>query len=154
MKQLLFSVMTFALFTAACNNNESTNSSTADTTTTTRAADTTAPVADNSMNSLDWQGTYKGVVPCADCEGIETIITLGSDLSYTLTLNYKGKKDAKPFEKKGSFTWNTAGTTITLGGITDGATQYIVGENKLIQLDLQGNRITGENAGKYELVKQ
>jgi len=29
-----------------------------------------AATPDNSANSLDWPGTYTGVVPCADCEGI------------------------------------------------------------------------------------
>ena len=33
----------------------------------------------NSRNSLDWNGVYKGVLPCADCEGIETVITLLND---------------------------------------------------------------------------
>ena len=35
-------------------------------------SDTTSVVIDdhNSQNSLDWSGTYKGIIPCADCEGI------------------------------------------------------------------------------------
>jgi len=39
----------------------------------------------NSQNSLDWQGTYKRVTPCADCEGIETKIILNSDYTYLKT---------------------------------------------------------------------
>ncbi|MDE5451088.1 copper resistance protein NlpE N-terminal domain-containing protein, partial [Elizabethkingia meningoseptica] len=30
----------------------------------------------NAQNSLDWAGTYEGTVPCADCPGIKTTITL------------------------------------------------------------------------------
>jgi copper homeostasis protein (lipoprotein) len=30
----------------------------------------------NAKNSLDYIGMYKGIVPCADCEGIETILNL------------------------------------------------------------------------------
>ncbi|HSH50375.1 MAG TPA: copper resistance protein NlpE N-terminal domain-containing protein, partial [Bacteroidales bacterium] len=30
------------------------------------------PDMHTSEISLDWQGTYKGVLPCADCPGIET----------------------------------------------------------------------------------
>ena len=33
-------------------------------------------LAKSSENVLDWDGTYKGVTPCADCEGIETTVTL------------------------------------------------------------------------------
>ena len=32
----------------------------------------TVSASDNSQNSLDWEGTYKGIIPCADCEGIKT----------------------------------------------------------------------------------
>ncbi|MFU8831928.1 MAG: copper resistance protein NlpE N-terminal domain-containing protein, partial [Wenzhouxiangella sp.] len=35
--------------------------------------------ADSSRLSLDWVGTYSGVVPCASCPGIETSITLNDD---------------------------------------------------------------------------
>ena len=34
---------------------------------------------DSSATSLDWEGVYRGVVPCADCEGIVTTITLRRD---------------------------------------------------------------------------
>jgi uncharacterized lipoprotein NlpE involved in copper resistance len=109
---------------------------------------------DNSSNSLDWEGTYTGIVPCADCEGIETTITIKKDLSYTVQTKYLGKKDAALSERKGLFSWNKDGNKITLSDIKNTPAQYLVGENKLIQLDMQGNRITGESAGKYELIKK
>ena len=34
------------------------------------------PDMHTTMNSLDWDGTYTGILPCADCKGIETNITL------------------------------------------------------------------------------
>lgn len=115
---------------------------------------TSKTVADNSMNSLDWDGTYYGVLPCADCEGIETVITLSKDLTYKLSSKYLGKSDTA-IEKTGSFTWNEVGTTITLGGIDDktAPTKYFVGENQITQLDLEGNKITGALAEKYILRK-
>ena len=30
----------------------------------------------NAKNSLDYIGLYQGVVPCADCDGIETLLSL------------------------------------------------------------------------------
>jgi uncharacterized lipoprotein NlpE involved in copper resistance len=120
------------------------------------APEITFPVtttADNSMNSLDWDGMYKGVTPCADCEGIETSLTLSKDNSYVLTTKYLGKS-TKTKEMKGTFTWNTEGNTITLNAITDGPNQFFVGENQLTQLDLSGKKITGALAEKYILRKQ
>ena len=45
----------------------------------------------NAKNSLDYIGMYKGVVPCADCEGIETTLWL-DDNNFVLITNYLGKK--------------------------------------------------------------
>jgi len=107
----------------------------------------------NSANSIDWMGTYIGIVPCADCEGIETEITITKDLTFVMKTTYLGKGD-QIFEEKGSFTWNAAGTTILLQGLQNKPNHYFVGENKIWQLDLSGNRITGDLADKYILKKQ
>ena len=40
--------------------------------------------AHNAKNSLDYIGTYKGILPCADCEGIETELELNSDKTYEI----------------------------------------------------------------------
>ena len=113
----------------------------------------TPTVSDNSQNSLDWQGTYKGVTPCADCEGIETEITLNDDLTYVIKTKYLGKGDGKVFEEKGSFTWDKSGSTIILNDLKGSPNQYKVGENRLIQLDTKGKVITGALAEKYVLTK-
>jgi uncharacterized lipoprotein NlpE involved in copper resistance len=107
----------------------------------------------NSQNSLDWQGTYKGVIPCADCEGIETEIVLNADLTFTLKTKYLGKGDGKVFEEKGSFTWDKTGSIIKFKDVKERPSQYEVGENRLIQLDMKGNVITGNLAEKYILTK-
>jgi len=107
----------------------------------------------SSKNALDWDGTYKGIVPCADCEGIETTLVLGKELTYTLKTKYLGKSDAKVFEEKGKFSWDKSGQVITLDGIKDAPNKYFVGENKIIQLDMDGKEITGEQADLYILKK-
>jgi copper homeostasis protein (lipoprotein) len=112
----------------------------------------TLPTGDNSMVSLDWNGTYKGMIPCADCEGIETWLTLNLDKTYLLKTKYKGKSESFQ-EKSGRFNWNSAGSTITLDGIDNAPNQYLVGEGKLFQLDMGGKRITGNLSGNYELTK-
>lgn len=112
----------------------------------------TETMPDNSMTSLDWQGTYNGIVPCLDCEGIETALTLREDRTYLLKTKYLGKNEAINMIN-GSFSWNKEGSIITLIGIYQGPSQYLVGENGLVQLDMKGNRITGEHAQKYVLKK-
>lgn len=107
----------------------------------------------NAANSLDWQGTYTGVLPCADCEGISTTLTLNADETYHLITVYMGHDDGE-FHSRGMFSWNDAGNTITLEGYTDGPRFYFVAENRLIQLDMDGNRITGDLAGRYILEKE
>lgn len=110
------------------------------------------PSGDNSMVSLDWNGNYTGTLPCADCQGIETAIALNKDGSYLMKTKYLGKSDMVN-EKTGKFTWNTAGNTITLDGISNAPSQYFVGENVLIQLDMAGKKITGNMAELYQLKK-
>ena len=113
----------------------------------------TLSVSDNSQNSLDWEGTYKGIIPCADCEGIKTEITIKYDLTYVIKTIYLGKADGKTFEKTGRFVWDKTGSNITLEELNGKPSQYKVGENQLIQLDLEGKIITGALAEKYVLKK-
>ena len=115
----------------------------------------TPPVfmGDNSATSLDWAGTYNGTLPCADCEGIVTTLTLNADLTYEQTNLYLGKSTDK-FRDKGKFTWNDLGSIVTLEGVLDRPAKFQVAENRLIQLDMQGKPITGNLADKYILEKQ
>lgn len=107
----------------------------------------------NSMTSLDWNGTYKGILPCASCEGIETTLTLNSDYSYVLVTSYLGRNDALEEEKRGKFSWNEEGSIITLINVTSGPNQYKVGENRIWHLDIDGKMIDGDLADHYVLTK-
>jgi copper homeostasis protein (lipoprotein) len=109
-------------------------------------------MASNSRNSLDWKGVYKGTIPCADCEGIETSITLKSDETFQRSLKYLGKEDNYFFDD-GTFVWNESGSKITLTALDGNTSQYQVGENVLFHLDQEGNRITGDLAENYKLAK-
>ena len=108
--------------------------------------------ADNSRTSLDWPGVYKGLLPCADCEGIQTTISLSKDGAYTRSLSYRGKSETQMTDR-GQFTWHEAGGHITLTDKQGQTQQYLVGENQLVHLDQQGQRITGELADRYILIK-
>lgn len=112
---------------------------------------TVKPDMHTNKISLDWEGTYFGVVPCADCQGIETLLTI-KDSTFRLVTKYLGKSDYENIIK-GTFYWNDEENKITLSGNTSRPNHYFVAENKLIQLDLGGNKITGELAERYVLNK-
>lgn len=108
----------------------------------------------NAKNSLDYIGQYQGIVPCADCEGIETSLLLEDDKNYVLKINYLGRKNVAVNEVRGLYSWNEAGNTIILSGIENAPNQYFVSENYLTQLDLEGHKISGELAAEYVLHKK
>lgn len=113
-------------------------------------------VGDNSEVSLDWAGTYEGVLPCADCEGVETVLVIESDGSYELTSNYLTQKsDETEFKDRGMIKWDESGSNVTLISTLDTERrQFKVGENQLFYLDEEGNVIEGELAENYILRKQ
>lgn len=107
----------------------------------------------SSRLSLDWAGFYVGVIPCADCPGIDMRLTLNDDLSYQLQTRYQDRSE-QVFEQRGVFVWQSDGMRIRLlDGINDGL-QFWVGENQLWQLDRQGQKIEGVLADHYRLFKQ
>lgn len=111
-------------------------------------------VGDNSQTSLDWAGVYKGTLPCADCEGIITTLTLNPDLTYKRATTYQGKT-MTPRIETGKFTWDKGGATIFLQNADkSGPNHYLVGENHLKQLDMDGKVITGDLADSYQLHKE
>lgn len=110
------------------------------------------PDMHTSQIALDFVGVYKGIVPCADCEGIETTIELKADETFEVKTVYLGKSD-EVFTVSGHYHWNDDGRSIHLHGVESGSPYYFVGENQLIQLDREGSRITGELAERYVLKK-
>lgn len=108
--------------------------------------------AHNARNALDWNGTYTGILPCADCEGIETILTIRTDSTYTRKNRYLGTKDESWLEISGNYTWDEAGFIITLNNLNP-PNQYFISENRIFHLDIKGERITGRLAEHYILRK-
>lgn len=107
--------------------------------------------AHNSQNSVDWMGTYKGTIPCADCPGIETTIKLYKDGTFSYKATYQDRNHT--VADTGKFMWHDNGSVVHLKG-KDTDIKYKVGENILFQLDTDGNQIKGELAEKYNLKKE
>lgn len=90
-------------------------------------------------------GTYRGNLPCTDCDAIATSLTLANDKAYTLEYIYVGKS-VEPFSKTG--TWELRDGELNLEGLDY---KYKVEPDQLRQLDLSGKEIRGELAERYVL---
>jgi heat shock protein HslJ/uncharacterized lipoprotein NlpE involved in copper resistance len=92
-----------------------------------------ADPAHSSRNSLDWAGVYEGVLPCADCPGVQTRLTLNRDESYELRTLQIGR-DSAARVVRGRFTWQPNGNAITLEG-RHGGQRFAVGEGRVALLE-------------------
>lgn len=101
--------------------------------------------------ALDWDGTYKGFLPCASCPGILSTVKLNSDKTFEKSDLYLGTKDGY-FSEKGLFSFSNDGGKITLN-IEEEIIIYAVEENRLVLLDKDGKKATSELAVMYELKK-
>lgn len=99
-----------------------------------------------SQNSLDWAGTYEATIPCADCEGIKTNITLKNDNTFAIVSEYINKNTK--VEDNGKVMWHDNGSVVHLTG-KETNMKLKVGENRLIGLDQEGHEIEGPNAHLY-----
>ncbi|MBL7766366.1 MAG: copper resistance protein NlpE N-terminal domain-containing protein [Chitinophagaceae bacterium] len=108
----------------------------------------------SSRLAVDWAGTYQGILPCQDCEGIQTTLKLDRDMSYFYRRVYLGKNE-KPAEISGTFSWDPTGNIISLNDSKALApTQFKVGENMIMKLDVKGQPMTGVQAEKNTLRKE
>lgn len=154
MKKSFIVLMSVAIFTSCGGNSKKDDVVTEEVQITTEEVatpDAGLPDESNALSSLDYEGTYVGTLPSASGEGMKVTITLG-DKDYTKEIQYVGKK-TEPIKEKGTYKWDTAGNTITLES-AEKPNQYFVGENIITQLDVDGNKITGDMANLYVLKKQ
>src|SRR5699024_3151433 len=100
-------------------------------------------------------GMYKGVLPCADCEGIETVITLNDDHTYSKTSTYLKGENSSEFQEKGVYELNNETQIITLIPEKDDnsgqSKLYQLEENHLHFLNRDGEKVEGEMADLYIL---
>jgi uncharacterized lipoprotein NlpE involved in copper resistance len=148
MKKLIYVSLILFAFTA-CKNNTTEKESGEEILVTEHVPD-----MHTSKIALDWQGVYKGILPCADCEGIEIEVSLSGDNSYVVKRLYLGKEN-NYFEETGVFEWTEDGGSIVLTEKVKGSpTLFKVGENYLLHLNQKGEIIEGVLAEKYVLRKE
>ncbi|HSI71303.1 MAG TPA: copper resistance protein NlpE N-terminal domain-containing protein [Gillisia sp.] len=107
----------------------------------------------NSRNSLDWAGTYSGILPCEDCIGVETILEIKEDETYKLISRRTNSEDQTiETQSSGNFIWNDKGSAITLEEETE-MPPLKVGENYLVPLDPRGFEVRAEPGNNFKLLK-
>ena len=104
----------------------------------------------NAENSLDYDGTYTGTSPAADCPGINMALNIKKDKTFELISEYIDRQDAT-FKEYG--TYSVEGNIMTLINGED-KQYYKVGENTLTALNQDKQAITGELADHYILHKK
>lgn len=109
-------------------------------------------VSGNTTNKAAWYGNYSGSLPCGDCKGILTKLTLNKDKSYTLSSQYLGK-ETKPNIYKGTYNLDSK-DIVTLDAEGDHL-KFLVKEkdSMIIKLDKFGNAEQGGPAARYFLHK-
>jgi len=88
------------------------------------------------------QQSWRGVLPCADCEGIETSLFLEKDGTWVMNQHYQGAKAPSTFASYG--TWARTADKLVL---TDsaGEKRYFRAKGEgLEMLDMQGNPIVSQ----------
>ncbi|POY35304.1 hypothetical protein C3K47_16095 [Solitalea longa] len=138
-----------------------------------KAAEKAADSIAASTDSLDFDSTdaadakpvkrlaaaYHGTLPCADCGGITTELSLYEDNTYELSEVYQGKGDGKPFLSRGNYTTDKGfenddkAVLYVLDYDRQGHERYFLKSNsELIMLDRTGKRI--KSVHNYTLVKK
>ena len=99
-----------------------------------------------------WTGTYRTVLPCAYCAGIQLDLTLYRDATYELLTQELGT--GKPaMTRRGGFTFHSDETRIMLDANGQGRSFDILPPDRLRMLGRDGQPVTGQDAHRYILKK-
>ena len=107
----------------------------------------TAPSA-----AAGWTGTYRTVLPCNHCAGVQLNLTLYRDATYDLLTQELGTSNP-PITRRGGFTFNNDETRIMLDANGQGRSFDILPPNRLRMLGKDGKPVTGPEAYRFILKK-
>ncbi|MBF0597575.1 copper resistance protein NlpE [Faecalibacter rhinopitheci] len=146
-------VATGLLFVSSCKN-ETETVDTINTNDTIQLEDSIS-TASNAENSIDYIGSYEGILPCIDtnCKEIELSLKLMPDNIFV----YSTKRidiDKEALMTTGTYHFEQDGNTIVLDQISNVPNAFFIAEGKIYQLDKEQNKIEGANAEKFILKKK
>ncbi|PID90489.1 MAG: hypothetical protein CSA97_02515 [Bacteroidetes bacterium] len=151
----LASAATFALSSCGGNANQQQSADSLQTQEADSAAacEAKAPAAEPLADEFPAHGTYKGTLPCADCPGLETTLTIEPDGAYTLTQEYEKKGEPGKFEYKGMATFSDGLITLPIDP-ADSSSYMILecAEPGLIMQHETHDSMTPEEEAMYHLL--
>ncbi len=106
----------------------------------------------NPDKSLDFHGVFYGYVPCNDCNGIKTTLSLKQNNNYLL-VTQPARDSSREFYEKGKYSWNEETHILVLTPRKDEpARQYqIKDEGTIVQMNSDGTPMSDELADSYTL---
>ena len=129
-KTLLLLLLALPLLLAAC---QTPSAPATDSTDTSTVVD-----SHTAENALDWPGRYAGLLPCADCEGIQTQLTLNADKTYVLEEYYvKNGRALQPSKATGRFQFDAKKPSLIRLENTSPTRVYFIGEGYAEARDAQ-----------------
>ncbi|MGP3593532.1 envelope stress response activation lipoprotein NlpE [Vagococcus sp. WN89Y] len=102
-----------------------------------RDVETVQPTQVEELKSM--QQSWRGVLPCADCEGIETSLFLEKDGSWVMNQRYLGAKEPASFASYGR--WARTADKLILTDSDGEKTYFHAKGDALEMLDSEGNPI-------------
>jgi len=100
------------------------------------------------VSTAELTGMYAGILPCADCPGIQTRIEFQPEGTYTMQTMYVDRSE-EVFTRSGKFVWDASKSIVTFDN--DFVRQCLLEDNTLFVL-VDGEKHTGEIADSYILV--
>lgn len=97
-------------------------------------------------------GAFHGLLPCADCPGITTTLTLNADQTYTLEQRYMDR-EIESTGTQGTFQYKRGGQIILSGDIAGMQRLQVTGES-LTLVDSLGRLVATEFPDRYVLRRQ
>lgn len=108
---------------------------------------------DSDFDQRGFAGIFAGVLPCADCPGIDTTLQLDADGSYVLTETYQ-ESGVAPRTSEGTWSAEADGGQIRLdpGSKSEQDRLYAISGDDIVQLGAGGRPI--DNGLDYRLARQ
>lgn len=95
-------------------------------------------------------GIWLGMLPCADCEGIDYQINLKNDYTFKQKSVYKGKSE-EIFIDEGR--WGFVSDSVIAVSGNEDYKMFLIQKNHLVMLDQDGNKIESSFEERYHLSK-
>jgi len=102
--------------------------------------------------NLDFHGVFYGYLPCNDCNGIKTTLSLKQNNNYLL-VTQPARDSSREFYEKGKYSWNEETHILVLTPRKESATkQYLIkDEGTIVQLNPDGTPMPEELTEGYTL---